>query len=639
MSLGRKLKTTIISALTLLVMLSPLSPLLFDPHQALAQPVDCGATGATMELKYDNWEVDGAVGQMHDQLSGCDSCQRYQGVLFSLPEGVTSSVLKKVRFYAGGGKASLGVHILGTLDGFYADVENYLTPKFWVPISEKEGQGKWYEVSLADVRVPSKFWVFLELENLKVAPFYDIRRKGPSWNGFNPDTPVAVNVAQDNFKRAAGDFLIRAYIVPEVTVGKGTDYNYQTIQSAIDSVSDGWNLIVYPGTYSENITVDKSLTIKSLSGPAKTVVQTSPPYSDNNVFRITASCVKLSGFTMQSATYAGRAGVRLEDASGCVVSGNVIQDNSYGIYVSEGSTGNILLENECKFNTTGVYIDGSENYVSGNRLHGNTAPIGSAVFLSSTASGNQLRFNTVTVDPGTDPSVADGPQVYNQKSSEQGNAVENWWGTDTGPSNAGGQGPAVGDTVQFDPWLAKQPVRVNTVAGQTGPFFLDSRSETSAVVVKQGAGTAFISVANFAENPQGEFRYKTLQKWIDVLLSNTQSIDEVEIRVYYTADEVAALKLKEGSLRLFWWNGQKWKVCSKSSVDKTNDFVWAKLNLKSKPTPSDLTGTMFAVGIPKGGFAWWLIPLIILIVIILLFVFRLFWVLVVKREGGYTSID
>jgi hypothetical protein len=182
-------------------------------------------------------------------------------------------------------------------------------------------------------------------------------------------------------------------------------------------------------------------------------------------------------------------------------------------------------------------------------------------------------------------------------------------------------------------------VRVNTVAGQTGPFFLDSRSETSAVVVKQGAGTAFISVANFAENPQGEFRYKTLQKWIDVLLSNTQSIDEVEIRVYYTADEVAALKLKEGSLRLFWWNGQKWKVCSKSSVDKTNDFVWAKLNLKSKPTPSDLTGTMFAVGIPKGGFAWWLIPLIILIVIILLFVFRLFWVLVVKREGGYTSID
>jgi len=634
MSLGRKLKTTIISALTLLVMLSPLSPLLFDPHQALAQPVDCGATGATMELKYDNWEVDGAVGQMHDQLGGCDSCQRYQGVLFSLPEGVTSSVLKKVRFYAGGGKASLGVHILGTLDGFYADVENYLTPKFWVPISEKEGQGKWYEVSLADVRVPSKFWVFLELENLKVAPFYDIRRKGPSWNGFNPDTPVGVNILQDAFKRASGDFLIRADIVPEVTVGKGKDYNYQTIQKAVDSVLDGWRIVVNEGTYEENVTVNKSVSIKSVSGPAKTIVQTL--YANQDVFKITVGCVTLSELTIRGATGTGGAGVRIEDASGCVVSRNVIQENRYGIYVSEGSNSSILLGNECKSNTTGIYIDGSENYLSGNNLHGNTAPIGSAVFLSSTASGNQLRFNTVTVDSGN---VATGPQVYNQSNTEKVSAVENWWGTDTGPyhpaDNAGGQGPAIGDSILFNPWLAKQPVGVKTVAAQAGPFISDARSETSALVVKQGAGTAFVSVAKFAENPAGEFRYKTPGKWIDVLFSSTQGIDEVEIRMYYTADEGNANQvagLKEGSLRLFWWNGEKWKVCSKTSVEKESDFVWARLNLKTKPTPSNLTGTMFAVGIPKGGFSWWLIPLIIVIVIILLAVFRLFWVLVVKRE-------
>ena len=415
-------------------------------------------------------------------------------------------------------------------------------------------------------------------------------------------------------------------------MGQGTDYNYQTIQSAIDSVSDGWNLIVYPGTYSENITVDKSLTIKSLSGPAKTVVQTSPPYSDNNVFRITASCVKLSGFTMQSATYAGRAGVRLEDASGCVVSGNVIQDNSYGIYVSEGSTGNILLENECKFNTTGIYIDGSENYVSGNKVHGNTAPIGSAVFLSSIASGNQLRFNTVTVDPGTAPAVAASPQVYNQNINEQVSAVENWFGTDTGPSNAGGQGPTVGDMVLYDPWLMKQPLRVNTVAASGGDFIMDAKEATSTVVLKNGAGTPIVSTAKFGENPFGKFPGKPIGEWVDVLFSSANGIDQVEIRQYFTADEVATVKLKEGSLRLFWWNGEKWKVCSKTSVDKENDFVWAKLTLKSKPTASDLTGTMFAVGVPKGGFAWWLIPLIIVIVIVALIAFRLLWVLVVKRE-------
>jgi len=639
MSLSGTLRTAIIVVMTIILMLSPFSPLLLDPHQAVAQPVDCGVTDGTMEIKYDKYEVDGAVAQMQDQLGGCDSCQRYQGVLFSL-EGAPSSILRKVRVYAGGGKANMTMHILPTrFDGFYADVENPLTPRVVIPISEKAGQGKWYEVSLPDVKVPGKFWVFFELASLKVAPFYDLRRTGPSWNGFNPDTPVAVNVVQDNFKRAAGDFLIRAYIVPEVTVGKGTDYDYQTIQNAIDSVSDGWNLTVYPGTYNENVTVDKTLTIKSFSGPAQTIVQTSPPYSDSNVFRITAGCMRLSGFTIQSAIHAGRAGVRLEDASGCVISGNVILDNYYGINVSGSSTSNILVENECKYNVTGIYIDGSGNYISGNNLHGNTAPTGSAVFLSSMASGNQLRFNTVTVDPGTDSAVAASPQVYNQ-STEDVSAIENWWGTDSGPSNAGGQGSAVGDTVVYQPWLAKQPVRVKTAAARAGPFWIDSRAETSAMVVKQGAGSAFLSVASFAENPVGKFRYKTPEKWIDVLVSSDKGIDEAEIRVYYTADEYNTSEvsgLKEGSLRLFWWNGEKWKKCSKTGVDKDSDFVWAKLNPKSKPTPNDLAGTMFAVGVPKGGFAWWLIPLIFVFVIIALVLIRLFWVLALGR--GRYAVD
>jgi hypothetical protein len=195
----------------------------------------------------------------------------------------------------------------------------------------------------------------------------------------------------------------------------------------------------------------------------------------------------------------------------------------------------------------------------------------------------------------------------------------------------------VGDTVLFRPWLAKKPVRVKTAAARAGPFFMDSRSETSTLVVKQGAGTAFVSVASFAENPVGEFKYKTPEKWIDALLSSAKGIDEAEIRVYYTADEgdpneVAGLK--EGSLRLFWWNGEKWKKCSKTGVDKDNDFVWARLTLKSKPTTSDLAGTMFAVGVPKGGFAWWLIPLIFVLVIIALVLIRLFWVWVVQR-GRY----
>jgi hypothetical protein len=225
--------------------------------------------------------------------------------------------------------------------------------------------------------------------------------------------------------------------------------------------------------------------------------------------------------------------------------------------------------------------------------------------------------------------VAAGPQVY---SAQAVSAIENWWGTDSGPSNAGGQGPTVGELVDYDPWLTKQPLRVKTGAANSGAYSMDAKQETSTVVLKQGTGTPMISTASFGENPFGKFPGKEMGQWFDVLFSSAQGIDQVEIRQYYTADEIAGLK--EGSLRLFWWNGNKWKVCSKSSVDKTNDYVWAKLNLKTKPAPSDLAGTMFAVGTVKAGFRWWLIPLIIVIALILLVVFRLFWVLAIRR-GRY----
>jgi parallel beta-helix repeat protein len=596
--------------LTCIVLAALLSSVLELPV-VRAESCPAQMSADTIELK---WDDGVAMDQTMSGIGGCPSCSTFQGVWFTLPEGLSTAVLKTAKVYAGKDKTTLKVYV--------TDVSK---SNLMEPVAFAINGTAWYDVPLPNVIVPSTFYIWIERSGgslLKKAPepFYDGAPDGG--HSVYGESPTII------YGSPPGDYMIRALVVPVVHVGPGQDY--KTIQEAVDSVSDGWTIVVHDGTYNENVTVDKSVTIKSLSGPAKTIVQTSPPYSDNNVFRITASCVRLSGFTIQSATYAGRAGVRIENASGCVVSGNLIRDNDYGIYVSEGSANNILLENECTFNTNGIYVAGSQNYISGNKLHGNTASVGSAVYLSAIASGNQLRFNTITVDPGIDPNVAAGPQVYNQSSTQEVSAVENWWGTDTGPYNARGQGPAVGDRVLFDPWLPKQPLRVNTVAAGGGDFTMDAKGETSTVVLKQGAGTPIVSAASFGENPAGKFPGKPMGQWIDVLFSSTNGVDQVEIRQYYTSDQVAGLK--EGSLRLFWWNGEKWKVCSKSSVDKTNDFVWAKLNLKTKPTPSDLTGTMFAVGIPKGGFAWWLIPLMILIVIVALIAFRLFWVLVIKRE-------
>jgi hypothetical protein len=250
------------------------------------------------------------------------------------------------------------------------------------------------------------------------------------------------------------------------------------------------------------------------------------------------------------------------------------------------------------------------------------------VYVSDTASGNQLRFNSITIDPGTESDAAASAQVYTQNATEELSATENWWGDASGPANAGGQ---VGDKVLYDPWLIVAPLRVKTVAPQAANFTIDAKTETSVEVVEQGVATPVVTVASFAENPAGELGTKSIGKWVDVLFSDDTNVDEAEIRVYY-ADKDAA-NLDKGSLRLYWWNGEKWTVCSRSGVDKVSGFVWARVDLKTNPSVAELHGTFFAVGTSKsGGFSWWLALLVIFILAVLLIAFRLFWVLVVKSE-------
>lgn len=587
----------------------------------------CGADqvgGASTELSYDDGVSMGYV------ETGCAPCGNFMGVKFSLSAGVKSATIASVRFYArpkaGGGNVQIYIKAKDVV----TDVVPFIT--YFV------GGTGWQTVDLSGATVTGDFFVFVRRMDKGTSIGHDYFNDGK--RSFIGEYYTVLAPWGDVSERAEGrgDIMIRATISQGIHVGQGQDYS--TIQAAVDAASPGLNIIVHKGTYNENVTVWKQLGIRSQDGPTNTIVQTSLDY--RNTFTITAPNVSLSGFTIKHIGDLGSAGVSLENDGCSLVSGNVILDNEYGIHVSESSTKNILLENECKSNRTGIFVEGSQNYISGNKLHGNTAPIGSAVLLSDIASGNYLVFNSITVDPETDPLVAAGPQVYNRNGAEQVNATQNWWGSASGPSSAGGEGSAVGGMVLVDPWLSLAPLRVDTEVAGPGDYTVNSRVETSGEVAKGGSGTPVVTVASFSENPVlsvddlsgkpvGRFPAKPLGKWIDALFSTTDGVEQAEIRVYYTADEVAGVK--EGSLRLYWWNGDKWSVCSKSRVDKGFDFVRTEVDLKSKPSLADMNGTFFAVGIPKGGgFSWWLIPLILVIVVILLIAFRLFWVLVVKSE-------
>ncbi len=201
----------------------------------------------------------------------------------------------------------------------------------------------------------------------------------------------------------------------DITVNNSTGpiADYTSIQAAVDAAANGDTIIVYPGAYTENVDVNKELTIESDSGnPDDTVVRVADP--SEHIFYVTANNVIISGFTVTGAISNRKAGIYLYGIEGCVVNNNIVTDNSYGIdllYSNDnmlkdnnalnntfsgigmsGSSGNTLTSNTVSDNQVGIFIGDSK----GNTLTGNIASNNSydGIFLAS-ASNNTLSNNNI----------------------------------------------------------------------------------------------------------------------------------------------------------------------------------------------------------------------------------------------------
>ncbi len=124
----------------------------------------------------------------------------------------------------------------------------------------------------------------------------------------------------------------------------GTQANpYNTIGEAVTAASAGDTIIVAGGTYVEDVSVQKSLTIKAQNGETPTINR---QYGVG--FHVTADGVIIDGFTiMQAGT-----GIYLEGASSCKITGNTLLDgySGYAIRLKDANT-NVILGNTCTNNT------------------------------------------------------------------------------------------------------------------------------------------------------------------------------------------------------------------------------------------------------------------------------------------------
>ena len=285
---------------------------------------------------------------------------------------------------------------------------------------------------------------------------------------------------------------------------------YDTIQAAIDDAADGDTITVAAGSYNENVTVNKQLTIVGAGAESVTVDALDSKFP---CFHITANGVSLSGFTVTGALDGETDAILLDDADFCTISNNIATNNYWGITlynaanntISENvansnmaqgiglggadTTGNQIVGNTASNNVSngillspgvggnntisgntvsangkyGISITSSNNTVTNNIITGNspsfTAGGGLALFTSGgyTATGNVIQFNTITGNAGLGG--------IGSNSSGTNDISKNWWGSATGPthvSNPGGSGDKLWTSrdislLSYSPWLGKAP--------------------------------------------------------------------------------------------------------------------------------------------------------------------------------------
>ncbi len=150
-------------------------------------------------------------------------------------------------------------------------------------------------------------------------------------------------------------------------------YNaFATIQAGVTAVASGGTVNVAAGTYSENVNVNKSLTLQGTGNP--TVTAADPAVS---VFNVTASSVNISGFTITGANVSTTAGIYLgNDVALCNISNNILTGNGDGIWLGSGSNHNTLTDNTLSSNYQGFevyhsdYNTFTDNHADSNNVYG-----------------------------------------------------------------------------------------------------------------------------------------------------------------------------------------------------------------------------------------------------------------------------
>ena len=222
--------------------------------------------------------------------------------------------------------------------------------------------------------------------------------------------------------------------------------DYTTIQDAIDAASDGYSIEVWGATYTENVVVDKRLTIYSRDGPDATIV-------DGNggvVFDVNSDWVNITGFTITNATGYNAGidisyqyhcnisyniitgnyhGIKLYGADYNTIIGNIVKDNDHrGIFLGSYSNDNIVARNTVNDNEYGVYLSNADNNeITCNLIASNDK---AGLYLRAGSTGNNISYNNIVANGVYNSSSGGWEWNLHNSQSDSITAENNYWGTD-----------------------------------------------------------------------------------------------------------------------------------------------------------------------------------------------------------------
>jgi parallel beta-helix repeat protein len=147
--------------------------------------------------------------------------------------------------------------------------------------------------------------------------------------------------------------------------------DYSTIQAAINKAKDNDTIYVFNGTYIENIAIDKSINLIG-EDKNKTIIDGGEQVS---VIQILCNNVNVNGFTLKNATI----GVFISGSANLhnnTIEGNIIVNNTNGVYLQNSSITNTISNNIIKYNSEGILLYNSSknlimnNYILNHNIYG-----------------------------------------------------------------------------------------------------------------------------------------------------------------------------------------------------------------------------------------------------------------------------